>query len=259
MRMVVAVFIIMVFGLAALSQTAISPKTDDFNKMSFDVTFDRASYLPVEPVFVTFRFSNPAEAAAISDTPNFLQEARVEVNFNGKTKEINWLSSVTGGGIRFPRTFKSGEFYESKEMLGPIFGWHFTEPGKYEIQFVLRSSDGTRSIRSKILYLTIEDATGINGQALEFLRKHDKYFGSSSWVFSERDAIDLLETFVREYETSVYGELGTLSLAYSYLGKKELERAKFEFEKISSSGNKMIADDAKRSIADIERKIREKS
>lgn len=256
MKKIIALFIVIFcLGIFFQSSNAQEKGKDGFEKMTFEVKFDKKNYFPVEPVFAKFKFSNQTQNLIVADNPNFLSESKVRINVDGKVREISSLNSITGGGIRFPRTFKPNDFYESEELLGPTFGWNFTEPGNYQLQFILRSSDGSKTIASNVIDITIENPTGIDKEAFDFMKKHKDFFGLSSWVYAGEDRENLLETFVNNYSQSVYGELAISSLGTIYLvSKGQLERSRIEFEKIKDSPNNLIAEEAKRSLAEIEKR-----
>jgi hypothetical protein len=87
------------------------------------------------------------------------------------------------------------------------------------------------------------------------MKKHEDFFGMSSWAHDGEKSEPLLKTFVDKYGQSVYGELAISSLGSIYLaGRGDLEKASIQFEKIRASKHKVIADEAKRSLAEIARR-----
>ena len=79
----------------------------------------------------------------------------------------------------------------------------------------------------------------------------DVWFGT---VFVEENGVDLLQTFVGSYSGSIYEEYAIVSLGNYYRSKGEFDKAQNEFEKVKSGNNKYIADNANKSLADIERR-----
>ena len=256
MKKIITLFVVIFcLGIFLQSSNAQEKGRDGFEKMTFEVKFDKKNYFPVEPVFAKFKFSNQTQKLIETYAPNFVSESKVKFKIDGKMREISWFNSIIGGGIRFPNTFKPNEFYEREELLGPTFGWNFTEPGNFQLQFILRSSDGSKTIESNVIDITIENPTGINKEAFDFMKKHKDFFGLSSWAYAGEERENLLETFVNNYSQSVYGELAISSLGTVYLvSKGQLERSRIEFEKIKDSSNNVIAEDAKRSLLEIEKR-----
>lgn len=256
MKKIFCLILLTTVNLVSFAQNSMVEKksSSNFEKMSFEVSLDNDNYMPLEPMFAKFSFANKTSDELITEIPNFLQETKIRVGFDRKIRDINYLGSVIGNGIRFPSTFKPNEIYEKEEMLGPSVGWHFTEKGTYQLQFILRSADGSHTLESNLIEIEIREPQGKDKEAFNFLNKHRDFFGLSSWFPEKKECENLLETFVNKYSQSVYGELAISSLGDTYFSKGEFDKAKAEFEKISSSDNKYIADNAKRSLTEIEAK-----
>jgi hypothetical protein len=245
-------------GVVVFAQTpAVREKDkDDFKKMSFEVALNKDSYLPFEPILAKFRFSNQTEFAQTTYNPVFLQESKIRINFNDKITEYNTLSLITSKPFRLPAIYQPGHVYEQEELLSTMLGVFFPEPGNYEIQFILSSSDAAESIASNSIHITIENPTGIDKEAYDFLKKHEKFAGLFAWASEEKNGVALLENFVSRYGESNYGNLAIYNLGVIYQAKDELDKAQIEFEKVKSGNNKIIADSANKALSDIaKRKI----
>lgn len=258
MKNILGVFLVLMLSVFALAQTSVTKtsKKDGFKKMSFEVNVDKNNYLLYEPVFVAFKFTNKTEVPQTTDSPSFIHESKLRINFEGAVTVFEHLSSTNGiPGVRFPSIFRPDEFSTSKEIISPsLVRTFFPESGNYQLQFVLFSSDGTQMIESNVIEVEIRNPQGINKEAFDFLQKHNSYFGMSSWAYGGKDGEELLAEFVSKYSQSVYGEIAINSLANIYLGKGELDKAKAEFEKNKSSNQEIIADEAKKSLAEIEKR-----
>lgn len=251
-------FVAILVALALLEgpNGAQSKKQDDFEKMKFEVAPDKDSYILLEPIRLKFKFSNQTSAPVTTFQPFFIHESKLIIFFNGETRVFNDLSSINGiPAVRFPIIFKPQSLVSDEKIFNPAFvGAFFPVAGDYKLQFILRSADGEKSIQSNVLDIRIEEPAGIDRDALDFLRRNEKYFGLSSWVFSDKEGTELLEQFVRRYGRSIYGDFGISGLAYTYLGQSKLDKAKAEFEKLKDSEHKTIAEDARRNLVDIEKR-----
>jgi len=257
MKKLICLFVLTIVSLAAFAQKSLVQQTnkDDFEEMSFEVSVKKDNYLPIEPIFAEFSFTNKTKDLITTDIPNFLQESKVKIYFEGKVIEIEHLGAMSENTeVRFPSSFKPNQIYKKEEMLGPSVGWYLTQPGTYQLQFVLHNSDGTKILKSNLIDIEVKTPQGTDKDAFDFLNKHRDFFGLSSWVSQERKCEDLLKTFVNKYGESVYSELAISTLGSTYLARGEFDKAQVEFEKISSSDNKYIADNAKKSLAEIEMK-----
>lgn len=258
MKKFFSVLAILTFSLSAVAQISNtrSEEKDDFKKMSFEVGFDKGNYLLLEPIVVEFKFSNQLGIPQTVDIPSFMQESKLKVIFEGKTLIFEHLSSLGGApGVRFPNILQHNESFAAKEIISSSFaGAFFSKPGNYQLQFILCSSDGTRTIESNVIKVKIENPQDINKEAFNFLQKHKQYFGMSSWDYGGRDGEVLLEAFVDGYSQSVYGEFAINSLGNVYLAGGKLDKARAEFEKLKFSRNNILANDAKQSLSDIEKR-----
>ncbi len=247
-----AIIIVLAFTQTSFLQEG---NNNGFERMTFEVSLDKNSYVLLEPVFVKFKFSNQTGIPQIADSPVFIEESKLKVSFKGKTTIFNELSSGVGKPFRFPSAFQPNGFSSSEEIIASAFtGFFFSEPGNYQIQFVLRSSDGSKFIESNVIELQIMHPQGINKGAFDFMKRNKNFFGMSSWNPKGKEEETLLEWFVNNYGQSAYGEVAISNLASLYLSKGDIDKAHREFEKVKDSNHKSIADDAKNSLAKIAKK-----
>jgi hypothetical protein len=257
MRKLIGLFILTTVSLVVLAHTShVQEKSkDNFEKMSFEVELNKNSYLPLEPIYAKFKFSNQTGAPLAIERPQFLVDSKLRVSFKDKLSEFNRLTLSTGRPQPMPGeipVFQHGDVYERGYILNTGLEGFFPEPGSYQIQFVLYSPDGgTKSIVSNLIEITIENPRGIDKEAFEFLNKYKNetlFFGGE-----KGNGQFLLETFVNKYSESVYGEYAIYQLGLAYRYKNEIDKAQVEFEKIKSSKNKYIADIANESLEDVAR------
>jgi hypothetical protein len=228
---------------------------DNFGKMTFEVELNKNKYVLLEPIYIKFKFSNQTKNPQPTYSPVFIQESKLRVSSDGEVVEFNQLSSITNKPFRLNRIFQPGEVLISNEVISSAFaGVFFPKPGNYQIQFVLSSSDGNKTIESNTIDIVIEEPTGINKEAYDFMIRHNEYFGMSSWNNGGPAEISLLEKFVNKYDESSYGEIAISNLGYLYLNQGELDKAQVEFEKLKFSNSKLLAEEAKSALVEIEKK-----
>lgn len=252
MKKILAIIALLIVSSIVIAQTTDSKlnKTDDFEKLAFDVQFNKKSYLPIEPMFVKFRVSNLTSEIIRAEPPQFLLHSFVKVvKPTGKIVKLGNLSLTSGGGVNLPGGMNCLRPQQSYEEVGvPAFDPNvFADVGNYQIQFYLNG------VESNVIELEILYPIGINKSAFEFLNVHGKdiWFGK---ILQEKEGDQLLKTFVEQYSTSDYGDYAIASLGKYYLFfEKDLDKARAELEKIKANENPMIANEAKKLIADIER------
>jgi len=132
----------------------------------------------------------------------------------------------------------------------------FEKPGSYKLQFILYG--GTKPLLANEVEISIESPRGIDKEAYDFLKVKgkDNWFGE---VFTEKINSKVLMTFVDRYQDSTYGEPAVASLGRYFSHHGELEKAKIEFAKLESSANNFLVKRSKKDIAEIERKLKERS
>ncbi len=238
---------VLVIIVVAKSFAQESNDNSDFNQLSFEVELNKTTYFSLETMFVTFRLINRTQNSVIADRPSFLNDSTLKIiNFRGETKEITSMSLSSGRPQKLPGKkpmLQPSQTYE--EITVPsITSEIFSDKGKYKLQFFLNG------LASNVIEITITDPTGLNKDAFDFF---SQYQGRNSfeWIWTEKNGIVLLEEFVSKYGESVYGEQAIYALGNIYKARDEIEKAQNEFEKIKTSDNKLIANQANKSLQDI--------
>lgn len=253
----------LLYSLNILSQT-VTQKNDSEtasinSKMRFEITSDRIAYLQFEPINIKCKFTNQTDVPQTTIVPSFLKESRIEVNFNGESRQFNRLSIFTGLLLRKPVTFQPGTSFEEEITLETSLDEFFPDPGTYTIKLLLLGSEG-KLIQSNSIELTIVEPTGINKEAYNFIQKnkiHRRYPVLFAWNddIKNESGKTLLEEFVSEYSASIYGEEAIYQLGNYYFRRGECEKAKIELEKLKFSKNPRIAQNAKATLSDVEKNI----
>ncbi len=255
MKKVTCVLVLALISAIVFGQTSVVQNTgkDDFEKMTFEVGLNKNSFVISEPIFIKFKFSNHTGVPQMTYSPAFIGESELKVSSRSKTLTHRNLSAFNGiSGVRFPLTVPPAWVSTKDEILtSPFTGYIFPISGEYQLQFILRSSGSEKTIKSNIINITIEKPTGINKDALDFMKEHQEFFGLSSWTDDGKNSLALLQEFVSKYDQSAYGEPAISALADIYESKNELDKAQIEFEKIKSSKNKLIADEANKALENI--------
>ncbi len=252
-----------IISLAGLSN-AQSENKDNVGRV-LEVQFNKKTYVLNEPIFAEFK----VKLLTSDDKPIFQNDTLVKIKFRDEIKQFGGLTANTGTPIRFPKTDKGYEnVFPSDGTLQPLsessnggrlvlydkevaierVEEFFPESGNYEIRFFL--SGISKELASNSINLTIEEPTGINKDAFDFLNKHKDGF-SFNWVYEEKDGINALKTFVERFSQSVYGETAIRRLGLYYFNRDEQDKAQAEFEKLKSSKNKTIVENAEKSLIDV--------
>lgn len=238
----------------------LSTYEEGFDKMLFEAEINKTEYSLLEPITVKFKFSNPTDEWVKASQPQFTTQTKVRMSYNGESYEFGSIFGYSAASRHSLRLFKPGELIEESGTLKSNNGF-FAKPGKYQIQFILESGDKPDRLTSAIFEITVKQPTGIDKEAFDFLRRNKFVEGSSDLFFfkgrNNEDRLNLLETFVDKYGTSIYGEYAILSLGDMYEFNGQLNKAKTEFMKIKDSENTLLATSAQKSLTSVENKIKE--
>ncbi len=251
----------LVFCLSCILNATAQDKfaKDDFDKLSLNIGLNKTNYFPLEPIFVQMEVFNKTDnSLKLLSTPDF-KRISLAVVFNGKRKIFNSLFLTGQSRPGFGTIINKGQSLSENIVLETYLAEMFPEYGQYQIQFILdngRDTDLRKEIRSEIKEIIIEKPTGINKDAVEFLRQNQ--LQSLFWwkEASEKESLEkngksLVEEFANKYSESVFGELAIYQLGLHFNNGGYIERAKLEFEKIKNSNNKYVADNAKKSLTEI--------
>lgn len=259
MKKLIEVCCIAVICMALAQLFTAQEKINGGVERTFRAEVEKSTYFLLEPVFVRFNLQLPSD----EKPPKVVEDVLVRVSSKGATKEFRGLTSTisTSGD---PQGLPRGNIAEvAVERAKPVFfdynedviidrgSEFFPEPGAYQLQFVLKFSGVT--LRSNTVEINVEEPTGLNKEAFEFLNKYENP-SSFYWVWKIDDGVDCLREFVDKYGSSVYGVHAISHLAGIYLARGENDKAKAEFEKIKTSQNPMIARQAAAGLSEIARR-----
>jgi hypothetical protein len=224
------------------------------HELAFEVETAKKTLLPLEPLIIRFRLVNLSDKSLPVDRPEFLQDARLRVmHSDGSIMQVDRLTVSHGRGLPVPgsRTSLPPHGSYDLESVLSINPEYLEEPGKYHLVFFLHING--RSLESNILALQVDRPTGVDMQAYAYLVEHgkDPWFGS---VFNGEMNDRVLATFVDRFRSAAYGEYAASSLGKHYLYNGKLDQAKAEFDRLASSKNQFLRNQALKDLAEAERR-----
>ncbi len=246
LRNLIIMFIsLVVFTSNLFSQ--VNQQTYETSELSYAVELNKIEYFLLEPVFVNFKLTNISRSILTIEKPIFLLDSILTVEFpSGEKREIDSMSLSSGRPQHLPGNkskLQPLQVYDQTSVL-PISSNILVNEGKYKLKFSLNG------ITSNTLEITVNNPTGIDKEAFDFLNKYETK-NTFNWVWEEKNGISILEEFVSKYGNSVYGEQAISYLGNIYKAKGQFDKAQTEFEKLKSSKNKVISDEAKKAIEEI--------
>jgi hypothetical protein len=231
------------------------PNADLPGSPTFEVEASKQTFLPFEPIPITFRLVNRTSERVEIRPPRFLQESRLRIlDPRLKTEEVTSLSLSTGGGPDRPGStmvLNPGEKYEHDliPMLNPNY---LSIPGVYQLRFTMGDFE------SNSIDIVIDEPRGTDREAFVYLEKHGKDVRFGDGLFDQSGA-RALKDFVDRFPESPYAQFAVQSLARYYMHKGDLERAQAEFQKIKNSPIKALRDQTRLDLVEIDKKTHESS
>lgn len=261
--------LIMLFNLCFLVQFS-DGQENSKTGMNLRAETVKSEYLLLEPVYLKIQATLPVSY----NSSEIKKHLILIVTSAEKSQRFEQLSYnlTQGEPEQLPAISKSGELIllgqtiktEGKEIARPVEEYNnseehifiqrvaeiFPKPGNYMIQVVLRDFQGNDGLLSNTINISIKEPTDLNKKALNFLSVYEQPL-SFSWVWKEKNGVELLERFVNEYENTVYAGYSIYRLALIYYYRGDINKARNEFEKIKSNENKVIADEANKFLGEI--------
>jgi hypothetical protein len=168
----------LLFGTAGVSQADEGP-----GGLTVSVQVSDRHVLPFQPVRVRVTVSNETRNAVVSHTIFAPDDGLLDlyvVHPGGSAERLRSLRGIVGS-YRGPleRTLEPGfqrhvagvVYFNDSGNPDKEFGKYvFPEPGKYQLYAVLKDAAGKEAIRSAVVEVDVQIATGVDAQAQEFLK-----------------------------------------------------------------------------------------
>lgn len=235
---------------------------DDFDKLSLSAQLNKSDYIPLEPILLKLKITNASgEDLKLNTGPDF-KRILVEIKFNGKTSNFSSPFLIRPGRALLGGVFEKGKTLERSVLLDSYLDEMFPEYGKYQVSIVMtngRDDDQEASFKSNAFEINIKKPIGVDKEAIDFLRENqDK---SLFWWKEKNEQVSLsstgktlVERFADKYSASAFGQYAILNLGRHYFNRGEIEKAKLKLEKIKSSSNIFVADQASEILTEISKK-----
>lgn len=214
-----------------------------FCKLKFEVSPLKDTYLPLEPIRFSYRISNPTDSPIEIwwSFPDVIFTLNVNKDNETRSPQLSNLKARKGITLIQPN-----EVFEGQQTLNYQLSNIFPENGKYELFFTIYGKESNKASGDKLVSskveITIQQPSGINAEALDFIYKTHKtpiVLGIfQNWEDKRENQIQTpLEEFVEKYGDSVYGDYAIYYLANSYKYTKRYDLAKKEFNKLKDRKN----------------------
>ncbi|MCZ6875600.1 MAG: hypothetical protein O7G88_19085 [bacterium] len=239
---------IVLLVLAALGVAQTPAPGLSFSHLTLKIAIPKPAFVEVEPIPLTLTLTNTTAYPIQGHVGIGFQSSYIQMfvaHPDGTVQEIHSLSDVGRGLAVDGATIAPGAQYRERERLIFELDKVFPKPGDYHLQAVLNSLDDEETVGSNWLPIRIRQATGIDRQALEYMKSvgNPSYFLSDG-ESSNQAAKEAFEPFVVYYKTSAYGDYATFDLGHFYLVYEQYEMAVKQLRQVATKDNFAFADEA---------------
>jgi len=232
-----------------------------FQDFTLTLETAKARYLELQPIPIVITLKNETDETLVGNNAlefgtGYLQ---LFVDRGDGPQEVS-VSPFTKTVVAPPREFKPGEEVKKTERLNFRLNKLFPQPGTYRLHVRLMSSDGKESVSSKPIEVEIVEPDGLDAHALQFIRENDDpaYFFTGLGAVRKPERLQVLENFVAVYGESTYADEASFALGEVQFGKRDYQKARKFFEKLSKKSDYAFAKEASDYLKEIEREEKKK-
>lgn len=246
----IGLLVLLCFSLSLLGQQDQS-KTDQH--ASFEVRLNKKAFVVYEPVLVEFRvkLSDAAKRADLT------REVFVKVIRDNTVVYDGALYPSLEPAARLPLKTANKlippALAVQTVVLTPIRD-SLALPGEYKLEFSLFRNE--RRITSDPLTFRINEPSGLNREAILYLKGLPDTIMSFEWAYRSRDDLAKLENFIAKFRKSAYGDTALENLGNAFLFRGEFEKAKRYFVELMKSKESYFTNKAKEGLREVESQTR---
>ena len=177
-------------------------------QVSYEVSADQVTVLPLEPVFLTFTVANRTVGVVRDRLDPDISSATILIRQpGGQTVESSRLSTRLGKSEAIgERLMAPGEVRASRNRLEVNLDRFFPTPGTYQVRFKASDDSGT-PFWSNVVVLRVLEPTGADRAAYDFLRESP----NAGWWFASAKKSEL-DDFLIFFPDSAYADVARLEL-----------------------------------------------
>jgi hypothetical protein len=218
----------LLFNFSALAQNR-------FEELTFAFDVLKTKVLPLEPIPFRLTVKNNTGAPATVDTALSFSTNSVTLEIkkpNGKTVAPTQLSYLLGRSISFPKELAPADSIDVNQVFDFKLQTYFGKPGEYQVRATFRNKAG-KSIRSGWVPLTVEEPTGTELSAFEYISKKSQR-DPGGMLFTSWKPEDL-EQLILLHPRSPYADYARYGLGLLYESWQENDKAEGHFRQIQDS------------------------
>ena len=248
----------MLITVSAGSQSAQRSANDTpgFTELTLELDTHKQRFVQFEPIPIVMRISNKTTKDVVGHNALIFGTPYLNlfmIGEDGRKHRIPPPTSMTVCCGANPLPFEPGDSYSRAHLWIVSLGETFPQEGEYRIQVELSDLNSREKISSNVVKLKIDAPTGLDSEAVEFLKHNADISNFLNGGFPTKQ--DTLKEFVARYGESVYGDYATFILAGRYLAAQEYDKALEHFTKLADKRDFFYADRVKEHLKVVKDKL----
>lgn len=242
--------VLLVLTVVVYSQSRQS-QAENSGQLTLTIAFPKDRVVLLEPIPIKLSLENRTSSILRQNTPLDLERIKFSIEKpNGKTVNPKRLTNTISGIYGGTGDVVAGAKKEITDILQfELLKW-FDQPGQYRIRATL--PNGESSVSSDWVTLTVEEPTGADADAFEFVR--DKVVTESDVILSAQPNIK--EELLEKFPDSPYSDYVRYSLARWYENRDKPKAIEL-YSKLQSKSGFIYAQEVKDNLKKLERNIDE--
>ncbi len=225
-----------------------------FSSLKFEIVAPSEALISLQPIPVILKLTNNNSRRAfgyktigIERSPVFMSVRKTGTDLKVPITMLDPLLKL----IKYTNVpLEPQESVESKDLLTLGLARYFPEPGSYEIQASLASSDYSDVIESNIVTITIGEPTGTNRAAYNFIKNSSfqEYLFSGAEFNEVRKTLESVKTL---YPTSSYARNASFVLGENYFYGRNYPQALINLARLENDNDFAHAAKVKKYLSEI--------
>jgi hypothetical protein len=215
----------------SVSRAAITQSESNLSSLTLQIGIPKTEFMPLEPIPITITLKNATNEPILEHTSISFSSGDVELFIGDNASKMHPfngdISRLKKYGQYNQQMIKPGVQIQLEQLLDINLDKNCFQPGNYQIYLILHDLTTQQKIQSNTLTIQILEPTGLDLQALDYLRRNgdiSSFFSGFTMLGNEAQQ-NVLQTFTANFRATNYGNYAAFLLGNYYLSKGEYERA----------------------------------
>lgn len=246
----------MVVSFVVFGQQNSQNNTRPFSELTFVVTPERDTFLPMEPIVLRLNLINNTNSPVLGHTNIDFNSSYVDLYVSdgkGNRMKIGSLGTVIAS--REPQNDKLIPPNQKTEVTDVFYTLHryFPEIGTYTLEMELRGTKSEQKVRAAPITISIIEPTGRDRAAYNFLKtKKVPMFFFNGQGSTESELFKHFENIANQFGDTDYGDYATWVVANTSRFRGDKVKAKQMLKRLQSRPNFVFKEKVKKLLEELE-------